>query len=110
MYEFVEIVGILLDNAAESLQQNDLERTITVEIYDDTERYKITVKNPVKGLTNSELQKFFVRGYSTKGEGRGLGLAKIKEYKNRFKYDIFVEICNIEKIDWISFSIIKNKI
>ena len=72
-------------------------------------RINISVKNTSRFYDNDEISKFFIKDYSTKGEGRGLGLSKIKDLQRKYGFDIFVEMQEIHNKEWLSFSIIKNK-
>ncbi len=75
-YKIVEIMGILLDNAMEAVVENE-RRNIEVEIYEDSHSVHIGVKNDSTYFTREEIARFTMPDYSTKGEGRGIGLANV---------------------------------
>ena len=78
IYDLVDIVGILLDNAIEAVTSTEVSKKIVFEL-SDAEGINLLVKNPVVNILNSEIQKFFERGYSTKEGERGIGLNKLME-------------------------------
>ena len=80
-------IGILLDNAAEAVEEMETP-TFTCMITTSRECTTILIKNPVSHpVLMAEIWK---EGYSTKGEGRGLGLASYRRimdsYENVFSY------------------------
>lgn len=108
-YDLNEIIGILLDNAIEAVNDSGLEKEIRLEVFDDSTQLRVCVKNISRKYTNAEMERFFTNKYSTKGMGRGIGLTKIKDYQKRYKFDILMEMCVIDDKDWLSISIIKDK-
>lgn len=75
-YKIVEIMGILLDNAMEAVVESE-RRNIEVEIYEDSHSVHISVKNDSAYFMREEIARFTMPDYSTKGEGRGIGLANV---------------------------------
>jgi len=71
MIDLCEIVGIFLDNAIEAAIESD-EKTVQMEVYEEFVYIKIVVKNSFKTVT--DVSKISKKGFSTKGEGRGMGL------------------------------------
>lgn len=74
-----KILGIYLDNAIQAVENLD-DRHIKVSIYLDVcdpDILVISVMNNYKGFI--EMDRLEEKGYSTKGKGRGLGLAIAKE-------------------------------
>ena len=68
------ILGVSLDNAIEAVQ--DLkEKNVSISVYCDVSNFIITVANNFSGTI--ELDKIDNEGYSTKGKGRGYGLALV---------------------------------
>lgn len=107
LFDCIEILGILLDNAVEAIRDNIEEKEIILELVAVDGNITISVKNTSRYYENDEIAKFFQKDYSTKGENRGIGLAKIKDLQRKYKYHILVEMQEIYNKDWISFSIIK---
>lgn len=80
-------VGILLDNAIQAVQNYDTHST-------DVEPLKVAIINKEKSvlivIINSccknvaPIHKIYQRGFSTKGEDRGLGLSNLKEIIGRY--------------------------
>lgn len=73
--ELCEIVGVFLDNAIEAAAES-VDKIVSVSITDSKEAVGITVKNSY--LKKPDLTNIFEKGYSSKGEGRGLGLWIVK--------------------------------
>lgn len=104
----VEIIGIFIDNAIEALlsEKND-NRTLIVKILqEDKGIISIEVANSSRKYLNSEIEKFSVYGYSTKGKNRGSGLARAKEIAKRSKGDFFIENVLYNGRNYLSFKII----
>lgn len=74
--EFSRIMGIILENAIEETQEIDNKR---IEVYvEASEKYlNIAVANSFNGQ-RLNLDEIYKRGYSSKGENRGLGLYNLK--------------------------------
>lgn len=96
----IEIIGILLDNAVEALQNNEEINDIILQLLVLNERINISVKNTSRFYDNDEISEFFIKDYSTKGEGRGLGLSKIKDLQRKYGFDIFVEMQEIHNKEY----------
>ena len=105
IYDLVDIIGILLDNAIEAVTIKGVPRKIVFELRDG-DGLRLLVKNPVMNISNGEIEKFFQKGYSTKGEGHGIGLNKIVELQKKYKYDVCAYIDNYSDLDWIKIGII----
>ena len=71
------ILGILLDNAIEESAKNDTS-TIKIAFLCYANLQVIIVENSINGNLPS-IRKMFQEGFSTKGNGRGLGLSILKE-------------------------------
>lgn len=80
-------VGILLDNAAEAVAEME-KPAFTCMLTASRECITVLVKNPVSHAV--PMAEIWKEGYSTKGEGRGMGLASyrriINAYENVFPY------------------------
>lgn len=77
-YEICRILGILLDNAIEAAKETE-EKIMNLRFLDDSKRNRklIIVENSYNNK-NVNLDKIFVKGYTTKGANHGLGLWNIK--------------------------------
>lgn len=84
---WVQILGTLLDNAIEALRDYEGSKRLWIEITEKSDGGEIFVciANTCRKIKQSEMEKFFELGYSTKGEGRGVGLYDVKQlvYKNK---------------------------
>lgn len=79
VHEFIEILGILLDNAIEALIENNRDKIILKIIPKWKNGFSVEVSNVSPILSNGEIEKFCLDGYSTKGKDRGIGLTRVKE-------------------------------
>lgn len=75
--ELLIIIGNLIQNSIEEVSKRD-EGYIFVGIYQD-KNIQILVKNNGAMIDEEGKEKLFTRGYSTKGDFRGMGLYNIKE-------------------------------
>lgn len=66
----LEWLGSLLDNALEATAN----QPIYVRLFSSTKRFSIQVANEYLGDSGSDMRRIFEKGYSTKSDGRGLGL------------------------------------
>ena len=110
IHELIEVVGILLDNACEELYMNEYqERIVSFAFIEGEKQMEIGISNPSKEMSISEIERLFDKGYSTKGENRGLGLTRVLELVN--KYNDLIETSNksVNNRNWIDFRIIINK-
>ena len=73
---------------------------------DETESWlEICVANPSEYLKEEQILEIFKAGKSTKGQNRGLGLSKIKDYEKHYGFDILVENKKVNTRNWIYFTI-----
>jgi CitB family two-component system sensor histidine kinase MalK len=72
-HDIVTIVGNLLENAVEALQQAPV-REIHLGLWQEGDWLHVSVADSGPGLPEGSLDRLFERGFSTKGENRGLGL------------------------------------
>ena len=90
----VMVIGNLLENAFEAMNgmdgMND-HKELLFGIYSRPGAVLITVDDTGKGIKSEDIDKIFVMGYSTKGEGRGTGLYQIKSIVENFGGKITVE-------------------
>lgn len=107
--DLVEIIGILIDNAKEAIVNSGLGKEIKIYLQENENELTIQVLNISKYFTDDEIINFFKRGYSTKGDERGIGLSKIMEYQKKYKFDIMTDNYIEEDKNWLKFSIIIKK-
>ena len=105
VYKIIEILGNLINNAVEALK-NDKERNrLYVEVV-GVEVLSIEVRNESPYIGYDMLEKFFNKGYSKKGENRGLGLYNIKQICEEYSLEISPKWMDIEGKGWLSFKVL----
>lgn len=90
----IEIIGNILDNAMDAVLERELHETVYLSIYQEDKAVCIHVCNEHDKIPHSEYSKFFLSGYSSKGDERGLGLPYVKKIVNKYKG--IIEIGNRE--------------
>lgn len=109
IYEFIEIIGILFDNAVEAL--NDYEdKIIRFKLLLEKENaFSLEIANVSKIYLNEELEMFCMNGYSSKGINRGIGLSRVKEIVINNDAEILIQNSNHKSNNYLSFKIYFNK-
>ena len=77
----VTIIGNLLDNAFEAMNENtdyEAQKELMFGIFSRSDAVLITVDDTGCGIAEQDREHIFENGYSTKGEGRGTGLYQVK--------------------------------
>ena len=107
LHEVIEILGILIDNAMEYvLEQEDRQKCLRLDLREEKENITFTVANPARYLSSPEIERLFQADYSTKGVGRGLGLARIRELVKKYKTNVMVTNYTQDGDNWIDFCVI----
>ena len=79
----VTIIGNLIDNAFEAMDGTgeglDGQRELLFGIYSKPGALLITVDDTGIGISRENMERIFINGFSTKGEGRGTGLYQVKK-------------------------------
>lgn len=104
-YVLIELIGILWDNAIEASEELE-HKKISIIARDSDERLEISISNPIEDIPYNQILDFFNIGNTTKGKNRGIGLDKVKDYKNRYKFDLIVTKEHIDSQYWICIKII----
>ena len=86
-YKLIEVLGILVDNAIEAVQDYDL-KNIWVEMREMTDIIHVAVKNNSRYYKQEELIQLMGMGYSTKAPNRGIGLSKAKDILMEYECDL----------------------
>ncbi|MFI8708408.1 sensor histidine kinase [Bacillus sp. NPDC077411] len=89
IHELITIVGNLIDNALDAVADCKYKQVNVVIKYYDKLIVKVT--DTGNGIKQEEIDKLFVKGYSTKGENRGYGLYLVKESIERIKGNIHID-------------------
>lgn len=109
MFYLVEMLGILLDNAAQAVQNKELKKVVNFAFIEQADRFLFSVSNRFPHVSYEEIEKWFQMGNSTKGEGRGIGLYHIKCLCEETGCDILCRNTVIEGENWIEFILVKSK-
>lgn len=108
VYKLVEILGNLVDNAKEALELSEIEKVLYVSVIEASGEFEIVVRNKSKYIELDEVDKFFKKGFSKKGGGRGLGLYNVKNICNEYLLNIYCDNKDIDNENWFTF-VINNK-
>ncbi|MEQ8156758.1 MAG: GHKL domain-containing protein [Clostridiaceae bacterium] len=92
--EFCEVLGIMLDNAIEAAIETK-ERCIRLDITKQDNVLTFHLENSCNN--KPDLVKIFEKGWSTKGENRGLGLWIAKSITKKYKNVLFNTFINDNK-------------
>lgn len=76
------ILGILLDNAIDAAQES-VEKQIAIALINSGDYVVLIVSNSVSENV-APIHKIFKKGFSTKGENRGIGLSNLKEILSNY--------------------------
>lgn len=88
-YEWIEILGILIDNAIEAGNSDDVLKDISVTIDKEKDMNLIVVKNKYPYLEKEIMKNIFNKGFSSKSKtGRGYGLYNVRQIVNKYKGSI----------------------
>ena len=91
----VTITGNLIDNALDAMNMQiesvNKSKTLTFGVFTKSKNLLITVKDNGPGSPKNIMDKIFEKGFSTKGEGRGVGLFHTKQLIESLGGNISVE-------------------
>lgn len=100
-YELVEIIGILIDNAVE--YESGKTKKIYFQVKEESKLY-ILCRNVAEYVPIDTINNFFIKGFSTKGKERGIGLYNVKRIMEG-RGEIIVSNKVVDKINWLEFKI-----
>lgn len=109
VYKLVEILGNLIGNAVDFLVLSKVYNNLFVRIVENEEDFTIEVRNESNYFNYTEIELFFVKGYSKKGKNRGMGLFHVKNICDEYKLDLSCRNIEIEGKNWIEFTILGKK-
>lgn len=90
--DLVTIIGNLLDNAMDSMNQNtDLPKELSVGIFTEPHAMLISVDDTGTGISTENQKQIFENGFSTKGNNRGTGLFVVNNLIKKYNGTISVE-------------------
>lgn len=96
VHDLVLIVGNIIENAFDALQNHQGERIVTLSILDFDKEIVITVEDSGPGMSEDSKNNVYTRGYSSKGEGHGYGLYLVKQSIDNLEGTIDIETCEGE--------------
>lgn len=108
VYLLIKIIGILFDNAVEAVVQQE-EKEVFLSLYETDEEIELVVSNPCEYVPQVVLRDWLRAGYSTKGEGRGLGLPNVVSLSNKYNFEVKIYNKTSERENRIVFAININK-
>ena len=106
LHEFIEIMGILVTNAAESYEGKCSNKIVKIEIIECENEITLLVSNQAKYISGEEFCKMLSYGYSTKGEGRGEGLPRVQELCCREAADIILNNRVMGDENWVEITLV----
>lgn len=100
VYLVVELVGNLLKNAVEAVKTQQVEKQIHLSCTENENEFCLGVRNRSEKIPLDEIGRFFEKGYSSKGSGRGPGLYNVKEICEKYGVDIVCDNTEIDDKNW----------
>lgn len=106
--DLVEVTGILLDNAIDAMKTYDKPKIIVRLTVQENGIFIVEIANTSRIFADSELAHFCECGYSSKGDGRGLGLARLKVIADQYGADFTIHNKKIDGRNYLDFLLIFN--
>ena len=100
VYLVVELIGNLLKNAVEAIKTQQDEKQIHLSCTENENEFCLGVRNRSEKIPLDEMGRFFEKGYSSKGSGRGLGLYNVKEICEKYGVDIVCDNTEVDDKNW----------
>lgn len=102
-YLLIEMIGILLDNAAEEAEKQKTDRTIRFVLLQKDDLYLIKIANRNAYVPYEEIESWFKLGESKKGKGRGIGLYRVTQICLENDCIVRAQNTSYETENWIEF-------
>ena len=77
----------LLNNSIDSMENKD-NKKISIEYNESNDKISLKIKNNGNVINKEDFEKIFIKGYTTKKHGLGLGLAVSKENMQKQNGDL----------------------
>ena len=104
IHRLIEMLGILLDNAAQSMQDDVIEGAeIRFGFLEKKEDCQFKISNKFPYTSYDEIEGWFQMGKSTKGENHGIGLYHLKCLCKELGCEVLCRNVEIEEENWIEF-------
>ena len=100
VYLVVELIGNLLKNAVKAVKTQQVEKQIHLSCTENENEFCLGVRNRSEKIPLDEMGRFFEKGYSSKGSGRGLGLYNVKEICEKYGVDIVCDNTEVDDKNW----------
>ena len=105
-HDLIEVIGILIDNAIDAIKEYDGQKIIIRLAKEEAAGFVVEIANTSRVFQHSELEKFCEYGYSSKGSGRGLGLARLKMIADKNAAELSIENRELEDRNYLVFKVI----
>lgn len=112
LHIYVEIMGILLNNAVEYYLQKKIIAPVKVWLIESEDKIYIKTASMIVDERDVEIDLFFQKGYSKKEKNRGWGLYHMKHICEEYSLNIICETDEFENEDWLVFKLdipVKNR-
>ena len=74
-WEMCKVLSNLIDNAVDAMEQlPEGERRLAIFLGENVKQYTFRVENTGEGIPQDLLERIFIPGFTTKGDGHGMGL------------------------------------
>ncbi len=103
-FYLVEILGILLDNAFEAVKNTE-KNIIILKVSEIGDKYLFAVRNISRYVPYEEIENWFRKGVSSKGNNRGLGLYYVKCLCQELGCNIYCKNIEYEQDNWIEIGL-----
>lgn len=108
-FYLIEILGILIDNAIDATKENVEENEVFIGIQKEATRYKFIIRNTYREVNYDEIIRWFEMGKTTKNNGQGIGLYRVKKICNKWNCNIKCINKKYDNRNWIVFELAVDK-
>lgn len=106
VHKMIEITSDLLTNACEAISfPVDVEEAVYLYIVEHEDKIDLEVRNIGPPISMDVIGQWFKKGYSRKGQGRGLGLYNVQKILSEYNGSISCMNESHDQHNWISFKV-----